>query len=355
MVNVAFWLQLALVVALLLAAVTSIIEAIHYDGLIDRAALIHPGNVDDVSAERGFNVTGMLATVIPVTILAVWLGLTLVWVRRGSHVARVLTLVGFGAPVVFFVLVCLAGGLFGFFGLFAVGLAGGIEEGPYPDEEFTDGFPGSEAGDKFYDTLYSLDTGGWSIAYQAILTTLAVVILLCAVATAALLLTGQANRFFRPERHLAQPHRFGFSHSPAPQYATPYPPQYQTPYPPQSQTPYPPQYQAPYPPQSQTPYPPQYPQSAAPYPAQQATPYPPQPAMNYPAYPAASSYPTPVPWGPPSVAYGPPPPPVAAFPPPAAPDSTPAATTDQSVVPGVAPTEGTAPTESAAPDQPPAN
>jgi hypothetical protein len=282
-VTVAFWLQLGLVVALLLIVVTSALDAVRYDALIDKAALATPGNSDDVAMERESNLFGVLAFGLSLTVLAVWLGVALRWVGRGSHVARVLTWVGLGAPIVLGLLFCLVGGAFGFLGLLVFGLVEGSDGEPFPDEgDLPDeGYPGWETGDDFYDSLYRLDTGGWSVAYQAIIGTLVLVALLCAIATAVLLMTGPANRFFRPDR---MPVRGpGFGH--------PLPPQYY--------------------------------------------------ATPYPAYPPAPGYPAPNPWGPPPPGR---PAPGTWGPPPQSPVPSPAAAPDESALSEpTAPDDGTPP------------
>lgn len=280
MVTVAFWLQLALILALLLIVVTSILDAVHYDGVIDKAALAAPGSPDDVAMERDSNLFGTLALSLSLAVLVVWLGVTLLWVRRGSHVARVLTWVGLGSPIVLGLLLCLFCGVFGFAGLLAFGLADGgpfLEEGDFPDE----GYPGGETSDNFYDSLYRLDTGGLSATYDAITATLVVVALLCAIATAVLLVTGPANRFFRPDRQPARGPRPGFPY--------PFPPQH---------------YATPYPPAPGYPTPNPWGPPAPGYPAGNPGS---QPAPGYPAAtpwgPPAPGYPGATPWGPPAPGY----------------------------------------------------
>ena len=196
--TVAFALQVALVGTLLLMIATAVAGAIRYDGLIDRAARAVGASAGDVSFERSTNLSGALGTAIPALVLAVWLGVAAVWVRRGSNVGRILSLVGLGLPLLLGVLGCLFGGLFG--GVLLVGLLAAPPDDFLVEEEFTD--TGEFA---LYEELERLDTGGWSIAFEVTGVTTAALALLLGVATAVLLLTGPSDRFFRPWRRMPVP------------------------------------------------------------------------------------------------------------------------------------------------------
>ncbi len=296
MVTLAVWFQVALVGLLVLVVGVMIAEAIHYDGLIDEAARFGDADPSEVSGERDGNVAFVLLFGLPMVVLALWLGLTVAWLRRGSHVARVLTWVGLGAPVGLFVLSCLFGGMIGLFGLLAFS---SLDE-PVPGEEdysFEDGDVMTPEDAGFYDRLYDLDSGGWSIAYDAVLACAVAAAVLLAIATAVLLLTGPADRFFRPGRHFPQgpqPFRYagappsypdGFWYPapppPPPMWASqpqpPWGPQYQHPAVSQPQPPWGPPSQHPGVPQPQPPWgmPPQPPEASQPQAAWAPQPQPP--------------------------------------------------------------------------------
>ncbi|MGK5681758.1 hypothetical protein [Actinoplanes sp. URMC 104] len=207
-VTVAFWFQVALVGLLLLAVGVSIADAVRYDGLIDEAARTTTADPLDVASERDGNVTGLLVAGLPLTVLALWLGITVLWVRRGNNVARILTWVGLAAPIGLLLLACVFGSFIGLAGLLLFGLlAGPLEEEPAPvgEDAGFDDFAWEDGG--FYDRLWTLDGGGWSLAYDAVRGTSLAVAFLFAIATAVLLLTGPANRYFRPDRAGANPPR----------------------------------------------------------------------------------------------------------------------------------------------------
>ncbi len=197
-VTVAVALQIALVGALLLTSVTAVAEAIRYDGLIDRAVRAIGASAGDAAFERSMNLSGAVAGAVSALVLAVWLGVAVVWLRRGSNVARIITLVGLGAPVVLGLVACVVGGLLGT--VMVSLLASSPEDFVTDDGAFTeDGFPG---GDEFAlsDELARLDTGGWSIAFEVTGTATTAAALLLGIATGALLLTSQSDRYFRPRR-----------------------------------------------------------------------------------------------------------------------------------------------------------
>lgn len=188
-VRTAFALLVALVVCLLLMIGTEIAHAIRYDGLIDQALRATPGSGDLAAGEHAGNLSGVLVPAVATLVLAVWLGVTAVGLRRGSNVARILTLVGLGAPLVLGLLFCVVGGLFGFLMLGLVAPSDpGVADGPLAG--------GDESA--FYNELGRLDSGGWSIALTVVGSTSAVVAVLLAIAVAVLLLTGGSNGYFRP-------------------------------------------------------------------------------------------------------------------------------------------------------------
>ena len=89
-VTVAFALQVALAGTLLVSAALAIAGAVHYDGLIDRAQLTTTPAPGEVAGERAANLAGALFVSVPAVLLAVWLGITAIRLRRGSNVARIL-------------------------------------------------------------------------------------------------------------------------------------------------------------------------------------------------------------------------------------------------------------------------
>ncbi|MET0418952.1 MAG: hypothetical protein ABW022_23300 [Actinoplanes sp.] len=197
-VTVAFALQLALAGMLLLTIVLAIADTIHYDGLIDQALRATGGTAtEDAGFERSANVSTMFVPIGLALPLAVWLGVNAFFVRRGSNVARILSLIGLGLPLLLGIASCVVGGLLGlmFFSLLASsGPDGSFGE---DDEFFAEDMYGPDVS-AFYDELYRLDSGGWSLAYDVLSTTAVVTALLLGIAVAVLLLTGAANRFFRP-------------------------------------------------------------------------------------------------------------------------------------------------------------
>lgn len=186
---------------------TVVAGAIRYDALIDKAARAVGASASDVSFERSMNLSTTLTVAVPLAVLAVWLGLAAVWVRRGSNVARILSLVGLGMPPVLGLLGCLFGSVFG--GILMMGLLAGpsddffvedgasVDDSAFVEEDFT-----GEGEMALMEELARLDTEGWSIALQVTGMTTAAVALLLGVATMVLLLTGPSDRHFRPWRRV---------------------------------------------------------------------------------------------------------------------------------------------------------
>ena len=207
-VTVAFTFQVALVATLLLMIGMAVAGAVHFDALIDQAARAPGADPGEAAAERSGNLAGALAAAVPELVLAVWLGSTAFPMRRGSNVARILTLVGLGTPLVLGLLGCLVGGAFGM--LFA--LAG-------PDAAGPDGDPVAGPDDSvFYQQLDRLDSDGWSIVLGVLGMAGVVLALLFGVATGVLLLTGASDRYFRPRRPAPPPMTYPIPY--------PYPPAY---------------------------------------------------------------------------------------------------------------------------------
>lgn len=190
-VTVAAGLQLAMAGLLLFLVVLHIAEAIHYDTLIDEALrLAGPAAAEEARSERSANLVGALVLGIPVLLLAVWFGVTAIGVRRGSNVARILTLIGLSAPLGLGALLCCLGG---------AGVLMLVMLAPGPGDEFSDDeFSGEEFGtdSAFFTELLRLDEGAWSTAYFALGQTVAVTVFMTGIAVGVLLLT--ANAYFRP-------------------------------------------------------------------------------------------------------------------------------------------------------------
>jgi hypothetical protein len=193
-VKAALVLQSALVVTLLLLVAVAVAEAVHFDSLIDRAAGTVGADPVEVALERSGNVSGVLFTGIPALLLAAWLGVTVWWMRRRSNVARILALVGLGAPLILGVLACLAGGLLG------VLLAGVLlqSSGEPVDVEAADW-----GGEALFDELDRLSGSGWSIAFDAIGGSGLLLVVLLAVATGTLLLVESSRHYFQPRQKVA--------------------------------------------------------------------------------------------------------------------------------------------------------
>ncbi|GID31298.1 hypothetical protein C8E87_6373 [Paractinoplanes brasiliensis] len=293
-VTVAYRLQVALVAALLIVVVVSILDAVHYNGLINEAVrTTSEPDMTAVSWEREDNIAGLLFVGVPLFVLAVWLGISAVLVRRGSNVGRVLTWVGVGAPSLCVLMSCFLGVL-GVFAFAMIALPFGDPAVYEDDPDLTGDF----TGDAFTETVYSADSGGWSLAYDIITTTCLMLALLLAVAVVVLLATPPSARYFRrgePVPPAPVPRQFPspYATTPAPNAATPFPyatapaPYAATPYPyataPASYaaTPFP--YAAAPASYAATPFP--YAATPAPY---AATPYP-YAAAPAPYYPAAAS------------------------------------------------------------------
>ncbi|MFI6227241.1 hypothetical protein ACIBCR_07950 [Micromonospora echinospora] len=189
-VTVAFWLQLATVVVLLVTVGLTVAGAVQFDGQIDRAAARVPdADPDEVSGERFGNVFMTVLFCLPALVLAGWLAATARPMLRGGGTARVLVFVAGGAQL----LCCFGQGCLGFAFLpfFLVG-----EEWAEPTTG-PDGEPVWEESE-FLDVLYGgagvggdllTAAGGLGVGI-ALLLTLAVVLLLA---------LPPGSRYFQPE------------------------------------------------------------------------------------------------------------------------------------------------------------
>ncbi|XTZ13566.1 hypothetical protein ACQSSU_18750 [Micromonospora echinospora] len=189
-VTVAFWLQLATVVVLLVAVGLTVAAAVQFDGQIDRAAARVPdADPDEVSGERFGNIFMTVLVCLPALVLAGWLAATARPVLRGGGTARVLVFVAGGAQL----LCCFGQGCLGF-AFLPFFLAG--EEWTEPTAG-PDGEPLWEESE-FLDTLYGsagvsgdlLTAAGGLGVGVALLLTLAVVLLLA---------LPPGSRYFQPE------------------------------------------------------------------------------------------------------------------------------------------------------------
>ena len=193
-VTAAYALQLALTATLVVIIALAIADAVLYDGLIDQAARATGAGRDDVDGERASNVFGTLMIALPALLLAGWLGVTGWWVRRGSNVARILTLVALGAPLILGLVACVVGSLGG---LLLAGLLLAPSGEPFPEEAEGD-FTGLTEGG-FYDELWRLDSNGWSAVSDALGLTASATALILGISVAVLLLTSASSRYFRPQ------------------------------------------------------------------------------------------------------------------------------------------------------------
>ncbi|MGW5556570.1 hypothetical protein ACWER9_04995 [Micromonospora sp. NPDC003944] len=186
-VTIAFWLQLTVVLVLLGLAVLTVAEAVHFDGQIDRAVRLVPdADPEEVAGERQGNVAMTLILGVPAVLLAVWLAVTAVPVRRGANVARILVFVASGAQLLVCFAQCCSGGF-----LVPLLTAPEISDEPPPDwdEEWETS--------TFFDTLYS-GTDPWDdLLFPAAGLGVLTVLTLSAAVTLLLALP-PANRWFVP-------------------------------------------------------------------------------------------------------------------------------------------------------------
>ncbi|GAA4955422.1 hypothetical protein [Actinoplanes utahensis] len=213
-VRVAIALQFALVATLTSMAAVAVAEAVHYDSLIDQAARVVGASPADVAVERSGNVSAALFTTVAALLLATWLGVTAWRMRRRSNIARILALVGLGAPLALGVLACLAGGLIG------VVLAGALLSSPAgvePEEADSTAW----GGEALFEEIDRLSGTGWSLAFDAAGSITLLLGLLLTVATGVLLLVRGSSHYFRPEPPIAVHTHPGYA--PGPFVPYPYP------------------------------------------------------------------------------------------------------------------------------------
>ncbi|GAA2634424.1 hypothetical protein [Paractinoplanes durhamensis] len=171
-VNVAFGFQLGIAAALLLCAGLMIADAFHMDGLIDEAARSVAGtDPAEVAQQRSWNVNSTLTTAIPAVLVAGWLAVLAPRVRRGSGLARGLSVAALASPIGFVPLVCV--------GFLAAGPAGSPDATPFSLR---------------LEELYSV---GFSDFVASMVSGLAMIGLTLSVVTIILLFTEPAGSWFR--------------------------------------------------------------------------------------------------------------------------------------------------------------
>ncbi|SBT50179.1 hypothetical protein [Micromonospora auratinigra] len=191
-VDVAYWLQLATVAVLLVVVALVVVQAVRYDARIDDVLRQVPdADPAEVSDERGGNIFTTVVIGLPALLLAGWLGATVVPLRRGSNVARILVFVAAGGQL----LLCLGQVCTGL-AIVPLLLIGGMGDPEFDPStgELPDG--GDWEQSKFLDTLYSQDGDSGAVAAAAG----GIGVLLVVTFTAAvvvLLLLPEVRRWFR--------------------------------------------------------------------------------------------------------------------------------------------------------------
>ncbi|MEH1130724.1 hypothetical protein [Micromonospora sp. CPCC 206061] len=189
--TVAFWLQLAAVLALLLMVGLVVAYAVYFDGQISRAVeLVPEADPEEVSGERVGNIVTSVVMGVMILAVGVWLAATAVPVLRGSNVARILVFVAAGAHLLLCAAPCLGGAA-----LAPIFLAGAPEEpseGPYVGQE-----PWEES--RFIETLYS-QTLPFEDGFFLGMTVGFGIEVLLVIAVVVLLAVPPASRYFVPRR-----------------------------------------------------------------------------------------------------------------------------------------------------------
>ncbi|MEU4552809.1 hypothetical protein [Micromonospora violae] len=186
-VTIAFWLQLAVVLVLLGLAALTVVQAVHFDGQIDRAVRLVPdADPAEVTGERQGNIAMALILGVPAVLLAVWLAATVVPVRRGANVARILVFVASGAQLLVCFTQCCSGA-------FVVPLLAAPEIGGEPPPEWDDEWETST----FFDTLYA-GTDPWDDLIFPAAGVGVLTVLMLSAAVVLLLALPPANRWFVP-------------------------------------------------------------------------------------------------------------------------------------------------------------
>lgn len=199
-IRVAFALQTAFAAILLVLIGLAIAWSVNYHALIDQAVL----NVGDSGGEADYERASALRTCLVACgllgVLAGWAGVTAFGVRRGSGVARILTLVGLATPLLVGLLLSLGAGLLA---LVALPLLFGVgSEDPIPaDEDYY--YPDDPAMypdwgvSRFYDELDKLSTTStWQAVTDVGAVTLVATLGLLAVAITVLLLHRTSHGYF---------------------------------------------------------------------------------------------------------------------------------------------------------------
>ena len=196
-VTVAFYLQLAVVLLLLIAIIVTIAEAIYYDSAIDRVAARTGADPAEVADERNGNVFGVVTVGLPCLLLAGWLAACAFPLRRGRNLARILTFVGSGLQL----LACL--GPIGC-GLLFVPLMLSLPAAPYDPETGEPLEPGFEyyGESEFLEQLYAETEPAMGLSFL-VFPLLTTAVFALSVALVVLLLTSSSNRFFVPRPPVA--------------------------------------------------------------------------------------------------------------------------------------------------------
>jgi hypothetical protein len=184
-------MQVGIVVLLLTTAAAVVIMTVFRNDLITQAARNTSADPQIVSGERFGNVS-MAVVVGGLSLgLALWFAILTVALWRGAHVARILTAVGAGVPV-------LCGLCQGGSGLLMMPFLIGVPQGPPPQVPSEDpSLPTFQSFDAFQAELDRLSTGFRWLTIAA--PVMALVIFGCVLAVVTLLFTPSANRYFRPE------------------------------------------------------------------------------------------------------------------------------------------------------------
>ncbi|WP_033337538.1 hypothetical protein [Catenuloplanes japonicus] len=324
-VTTALVLQYVVAGLLLVAGALVLWEGIGYNALINDAASVAGASQTDAAAERLMNWSGTGVAVSLIVLLAGWLLTNTLLMARGANVARILNLVGLGAPIGMAVLALCGSGVAASFA--TVSLGGSEDplgsdpwaEQPFP-EDFEGGLPSPDSyyhADAFNARLTDLLEERNTAVFDVGLPLVAIITVFLAVAVFVLLVVPASNRWFSPGGDRPRPRRF----TPPPAFAGygahpahPFPPQphqhvpvpHQQPFaaphqpfspPHQQQFPVPPQpFPAPHE-QHQAP-PPQFQAPHQPFPApyeHQAPPQPgrPDPSQPHPAQPYPPQQPPP--------------------------------------------------------------
>jgi hypothetical protein len=191
-VRAAVFVQLGVAVLLVVAMLAVVVAAVQYNDLITQAARNISADRDIVDEERFGSI--FVAVVLGGACLAIalWFGSLTIGLWRGANVARVLTAVGAGVPLLCGL--CQAGS-----GAFIGAMVFSLPQGPPVDESDSGFFEDPEfAGyDEFYAELDRLGADfNWATVLAPVLTML---ILMAVFAMVLLLFMPSANRYFRPQ------------------------------------------------------------------------------------------------------------------------------------------------------------